>query len=162
MRTPIGASLERVAEDLAGVEGPKVVVLVTDGEETCGGDPAAAIQRLIDLGIDVRVNIVGFAVDDAALQAQFQEWARLGNGQYIDAGNAEELAAAVAQAVRAPFRVLDASGTEIATGIVDGDPVTLPAGTYTVEVLTAPAPTYEETVVAADDETVLTLEDEEP
>ena len=74
--------------------GPKIVVFVTDGEETCGGDSAAAIQALVDSGIDVRVNIVGFALDDEALKAQFEEWARIGNGRYIDAGNQAELTAA--------------------------------------------------------------------
>ncbi|HET7055450.1 MAG TPA: VWA domain-containing protein, partial [Thermomicrobiales bacterium] len=132
VRTPIGASLEQVANDLAGVDGPKIVVLVTDGEETCGGDPAAAIQSLIDQGIDVQVNIVGFALDDDALRAQFRDWARIGNGSYFDATNAEELDQAIAKAVLAPFRVLDADGNVVASGTVGGDPVELPAGTYTV------------------------------
>ena len=99
VRTPLGASLEAVAADLGTAPGPKIVVFVTDGEETCGGDSAAAIQALVDSGIDVRVNIVGFALDDEALKAQFEEWARIGNGRYIDAGNAAELTAAVAEAV---------------------------------------------------------------
>jgi hypothetical protein len=77
VRTPLGAALEQVARDLAGHEGPKIVVLVTDGEETCDGDPAAAIQSLIDQGIDVRVNIVGFALEDETLKETFREWARL-------------------------------------------------------------------------------------
>ncbi|MEJ7901912.1 MAG: VWA domain-containing protein, partial [Thermomicrobiales bacterium] len=41
VRTPIGAALESVAVDLGPGDGPKIVVLVTDGEETCDGDPAA-------------------------------------------------------------------------------------------------------------------------
>ena len=43
-KTPIGASLLAAKDDLAGVEGPATVVLVTDGEETCEGDPPAAIS----------------------------------------------------------------------------------------------------------------------
>jgi hypothetical protein len=39
VKTPLAAALERVATDLGGVDGPKIVVLVTDGEETCGGNP---------------------------------------------------------------------------------------------------------------------------
>src|SRR5215210_1018876 len=64
VKTPLAAALERVAADLNGVDGPKIVVLVTDGEETCGGNPQRAIRELVNQGIDVRVNIVGFAVDD--------------------------------------------------------------------------------------------------
>ena len=63
-RTPIGASLEKVADDLRGASGERLVILLTDGEETCGGDPAAAIAKLRKANIGVRVNIVGFAIDD--------------------------------------------------------------------------------------------------
>ena len=51
-KTPIGASLDKAADDLKGVTGEKLIVLVTDGEETCGGDPAAAIANLRKAGID--------------------------------------------------------------------------------------------------------------
>ncbi len=157
VRTPIGASLEQVANDLAGVSGPKIVVLVTDGEETCDGDPAAAIQSLIDQGIDVQVNIVGFALDDDALRAQFSEWAELGNGTYFDATNSDELDEAIAKAVQAPFRVLDADGNQVAAGTVDGNPVDLPPGTYTVVVLTDPEQRFEAVVVESGGEVELTL-----
>jgi hypothetical protein len=156
VRTPIGASLERVAEDLAGVDGPKVVVLVTDGEETCGGDPAA-IRTLREAGIDIRVNIVGFAVDDAALEAQFAEWARIGGGVYVNAATAEDLGPAIVTALAPPYRVLAADGAEVATGTVGGEPVEVPAGTYTVEVLSEPIQTFEAVVVASGQETTLTV-----
>lgn len=143
-RTPIAASLREVANDLQGAEGPAQVVLITDGEETCEGDPRAEIDELIRSGINVRVNIVGFAVDDEALKARFGEWARAGNGVYIDARNEAQLTAAVAQASLVPFTVLDASGAEIATGQVGGTPVSLPAGKYRVKAGTA---TFEGVIV---------------
>lgn len=159
VRTPIGASLEQVANDLAGVSGPKIVVLVTDGEETCDGDPAAAIQSLKDQGVDVQVNIVGFALDDDALRDQFREWAAIGDGTYFDATNSDELDDAIAKAVRAPYRVLDADGNQIAAGTVDGDPVELPPGTYTVVVLTDPEQRFEAVVVEPGKALELTLEE---
>ncbi len=137
-KTPIAASLRLVAEDLATATGQKVVVLVTDGEETCDGDPGAEIAALRAQGIDVRVNIVGFAIDDPALQATFEEWAALGGGAYFNANNAGELDTAVSQALAAPFRVLNATGVEVARGVVNGDTVDLPAGSYRVEILTEP------------------------
>ncbi|NJN52741.1 MAG: VWA domain-containing protein, partial [Gammaproteobacteria bacterium] len=87
-KTPIGASLLKVKEDLAGNTGPALVVLVTDGEETCDGDPQAAIEDLRAAGLDVRVNIVGFAIDEIGLKETFQSWAQAGNGAYFDAQNA--------------------------------------------------------------------------
>lgn len=130
-KTPIAASLRKVAEDLADANGPRLVVLVTDGEETCGGDPAAAIQALQSAGIDVQVNIVGFAIDELMVKEEFERWARLGGGRYLDASDGGALKDAVRGALRPTFEVL--SGNEvIATGTVDGEDVILPVGTYQV------------------------------
>jgi hypothetical protein len=157
VKTPIGASLEAVAADLGTNPGPKLVVLVTDGEETCDGDAAAAIRALVASGIDVRVNIVGFAIDDAALQAQFAEWAQLGNGQYIDAGNAEELNSAVAQAVAPAYDVIDADGNVVASGQVGGDPVKVPPGTYRVVLQTDPEIVIDEVTVTSERVTAVAI-----
>ena len=131
-KTPIGRSLELVKEDLGSVRGERVVVLLTDGEETCGGDPGAAIEGLAKAGVDVRVNIVGFAIDDANLKSQFRYWAELGGGSFFDSADAAELGAAMVSALRVPYTVTDASGQVVARGEVGGEPVTLPAGDYTV------------------------------
>jgi hypothetical protein len=155
VKTPIGASLDVVGQDLGNAPGPKIVVLVTDGEETCDGDPAAAIQNLIASGIDVRVNIVGFAVDDAALKAQFTEWAQLGNGRYIDAADASELTSAIAASVQPGFDVIDASGSVIASGQTGGEPVSIPPGTYTVILHTDQEIEFDNVTVASESETWL-------
>jgi hypothetical protein len=92
-----------VPEDLAGATGQRVVILLTHGEETCGGDPEAVITALRERGDDVRLNIVVFAVDDESLKAQFERWAVLGGGEYFDASSADELAASLALALRVPY-----------------------------------------------------------
>jgi Mg-chelatase subunit ChlD len=143
-RTPIAATLEQVASDLARAEGMAIVVLVTDGAETCRGDPEAVIRELAASGLDIRLNIVGFAIDDAGLQDQLARWAELGGGQAFTADDAQSLAAGIAAALAAPFRVLDATGVEVARGVVGGDAVSLPPGRYTVEVLTDPVRVYPE------------------
>jgi hypothetical protein len=81
-KTPLGRSIALAAEDLDAVTGRRVIVVVTDGEETCDGDPAAAIQRLRDLGWDLRLNIVELAIDDPSLAKRFRAWAALSNGGY--------------------------------------------------------------------------------
>jgi hypothetical protein len=133
-RTPIGESLRLVPEDMAGVTGPQLVVLITDGEETCDGDPPTEIAALRAMGIDVRVNIVGFAVDDPALAQTFSDWAELGGGRYFDAADASSLGEALTQAVQRRFSVENSRGTEVATGTVGDPAIELPAGTYTVRV----------------------------
>ena len=130
-RTPIGASLLAVKDDLAGVEGPATVVLVTDGEETCDGDPPAAIGELERAGFDVRVNIVGFAIDDLALKETFEEWARAGGGRYVEADDAAQLAEAMRTSLERGFEVLEGD-VVVARGMVNGAPVKLAAGTYRV------------------------------
>jgi hypothetical protein len=131
-RTPIGAALEKVADDLGPAGGDRVVILVTDGEETCGGNPARAIQKLVQSGVDVRVNIVGFAVDDDKLAATFDAWSHAGGGNYFDARDAKGLSAAFTQAVRPAFELHDAQKNVVAKGLVGGDPVRVLPGTYAV------------------------------
>jgi len=156
-KTPIAASLAMVGEDLASVAGERVVILVTDGEETCDGDPEAAISSLIASGVNIRVNIVGFAIDEYALQKTFERWAELGNGTYIDAQNADDLGVAVSQAVNMPFEVMDASGDIIATGTSNGDAIPLPIGEYRVRMRSG-AEAGTNVSVAVDSETLVTLD----
>jgi Mg-chelatase subunit ChlD len=159
-KTPIGGALDRVATDLASVTGPKTVVLITDGAETCRQDPAEAIAALQAAGLDVRVNIVGFALDDPDLVDRMRGWAARADGSYFDAASADALADAVAQAVSAPFRVLAPDGAVVATGTVGGPPVTLPPGPYRVEVLTDPPVTFDPAVVPPGENVDLLLPDE--
>jgi hypothetical protein len=131
-KTPIARSLELVESDLQPVNGERVVILITDGEETCEGDPAAAISALRGKNVDLRINIVGYAIDDANLAATFADWAELGGGGYFSAENEHQLAEALTAAAQPGFSVLDADGTVLARGIAGGDPIALPAGTYSV------------------------------
>ncbi|MEL7062081.1 MAG: VWA domain-containing protein, partial [Acidobacteriota bacterium] len=131
-RTPIAASLAKVREDLAGASGPLTVVLLTDGEETCDGDPQAAVQALRASGIDVRVNIVGFAIDDLELEETFRAWARLGGGSYLAAGDADQLVDAMDRSLRETFDVFDGDAL-VTSGVVGGEAVALLPGTYRLE-----------------------------
>lgn len=156
-RTPIAAALEKVAEDLAGVAGPRIVVLVTDGAETCGGDPEAVIAALREGGLDVTVNIVGFALEDEALKGTMADWASDGGGTYFDAAGAENLAESIAAAVNAPYRVYDPAGKVVAGGTVGGGAVALDPGAYRVEVLVEPPVVFREVMVGSGDRVQLTL-----
>jgi hypothetical protein len=137
-KTPIAASLQKVKEDLAGTNGSMLVILMTDGEETCGGNPKAAIESLRSGGVDVRVNIVGFAIDEVGLKETFTQWAQVGNGAFFDAQNAEQLKASVRATLSPTYEVL-ADGKPIATGTVNGSAVELPIGRYAVRLRASPA-----------------------
>ena len=156
-RTPIADSLERIVADTAGRTGPLLIVLVTDGEETCDGDPAAVIASLAAAGTDVRVNIVGFAIDELMLQETFAEWARLGRGRYFNAGDGDELAASLRESVEVPYSVLDADGRVVASGIVNGPAIVVDPGSWRVELPSDPARSADGVEVEPETETRLAL-----
>jgi hypothetical protein len=64
-RTNIGYALNKSAEDFNNVNGEKIIILVSDGEENCQGDPCQVARDLREKGIDVTVHTVGFAISRA-------------------------------------------------------------------------------------------------
>ena len=147
-RTPIAGSLSAVSRDLKGSVGPSLVVLVTDGEETCDGNPVAAITELAASGIDLNLNIVGFAIDDKQTADEFEMWATLGGGRYLAAHDAESLTDSIADALATPYAVLDSDGSVVAQGQIDGRPVEVTPGKYRVIVDSNPADALSADVVS--------------
>ena len=135
-KTPIADSLAKVAGDLKSHQGQKIVILVTDGEETCDGNPQEVIAKLIEDGMDIRLNIVGFAIDDEELKEQFQQWSTQGGGKYFDSNNPESLKQSVNEALKVPYSVFDRNGELVSEGTVNGEPIELPAGYYTIKIFT--------------------------
>ncbi len=62
--TPIAYSLQQAAGDFPAAAKDRVIVLVSDGKETCQGDPVVAAKALAAKGIVVHT--IGFIVDTAA------------------------------------------------------------------------------------------------
>lgn len=60
--TPLSAAVLQAAEVLNYRETPAVVVLVTDGNETCGGRPCTLGRQLARDGQDLTVHVIGFRV----------------------------------------------------------------------------------------------------
>jgi hypothetical protein len=82
--TPIALSLEAAAKDFRK-DGDRIVVLVTDGIESCGGDPCATSEQLVKAGAFQKPYVVGFAVSE-------EEKAKLTCiGTYLDAHSAADL-----------------------------------------------------------------------
>ncbi len=140
--TPIYTSLLLSMGDLRdqGGTGKKVIVILTDGKEECR-DPgelpglAAAAQ---DFGVDLQLNIVGFALADEKTKAILTEAASVTGGQFFDAQDGKSLALALRRSFGSlNFNVKVKTGEILAKGRVDGPPVKLRVGVYTVDVLTA-------------------------
>jgi len=97
-KTPITAAVTQVFEQLRTRERPATVVLVSDGIETCGGDPCAAVRAARAAGVQFVLHVVGFDVGEVDV-AQLECAAQAGGGLYLPAADADQLAAALAQAV---------------------------------------------------------------
>ena len=137
-QTPIAYALQQAGRDFGTRNDDRAVVLVTDGIESCGGDPVQAARDLRDRGIIVHV--IGFGMGNVADEdtASLQSIASASGGRYVTAGSAEELKAALAQTVATSFSVYKGS-TEIAGGSLgSGTPLYLPEGDYRVELRSSP------------------------
>ena len=156
-QTPIADSLLAVAGDLSNASGPTTVVLLTDGEESCDGDPEAAVSGLRSQGIEVQLAIVSLGLEDPAEVASFEALAESVGASYVDAQDLDSLEESILAALRPPFEVLDAAGEVVARGTVEGDGITLPGGLYTVRVLTSPIEVFREVRIPAETEVALTL-----
>jgi Ca-activated chloride channel family protein len=62
--TPIALSLEQAARDFPDKTARNIIVLITDGEESCGGDPCAVSARLQADGFVMKPYVVGFALTE--------------------------------------------------------------------------------------------------
>jgi hypothetical protein len=156
VKTPLAAAIDAVADDLAAVEGRRVVVVVSDGQESCGGDPETAVRALRAKGFDVTVNIVGLGLSGKD-RKRIRRLAELGGGIYFDAKGAGQLDDALRAAVSAPFDAYDRTGALVASGIVNGPPIELPPGTYRVVVRTDPEQVFQVVVIGSDGDSTLTL-----
>ncbi|WP_430784494.1 vWA domain-containing protein [Virgibacillus flavescens] len=91
--TPLAASIKAAQKDLQGNSGDSVknvVYIISDGEETCGGDPVKAAKELHESGIATEVNIIGFSVGNEA-QAQLKKVAEAGGGTFTNVDSGKDL-----------------------------------------------------------------------
>ncbi|MEZ0278074.1 MAG: VWA domain-containing protein [Methylibium sp.] len=107
-KTPLSESVQQAADVLKYRDKPGVIVLLTDGEETCGGNPC-------DLGKKLRAEAAGLVVHVIAFRVKDFTWmggqsildtkclADENSGLYIEAGSEEELAEAFEKTLGCPM-----------------------------------------------------------
>ena len=156
-QTPIAYALNQAARDFGTLQDDRALVLVTDGIESCGGDPVQAARELREQGITV--HLIGLGLGNAADEdaASLQAIANASGGRYVTAGSAEELKEALAQTVATSFSVFKGS-TEVANGSLGSDePLSLPEGDYRIEFDSSP-PQNVQISLASGEQLTLTLE----
>lgn len=165
--TPITYSLTQAAQDIAKEEsGERIVVLVSDGQETCATDPCVAARALAAADAKLTIHTIGFGVG-AAARMQLQCIASVARGRYFDVNSSADLSAtlgtaaaakATATEVRVPARKATsgrilikntwAGYSHIVTAAEDGRTITdingavgqadVPAGVYNVQFANGP------------------------
>ncbi len=97
-KTPIADALVAASNELLELDGESAIVLITDGEETCGGDPDVVAHMLSTLDPPITLHIVGLDVG-MDVQERLAQIAGITGGQYYAVSAAEELFAALYTAV---------------------------------------------------------------
>jgi hypothetical protein len=155
--TPITFVIGKAAGDFpTESSGTKMIILVSDGKETCEGDPCATAKMLAKSDPKLVIHTVGFGADEAT-GAQLDCVARATGGQYFRAENATQLVDVLNRALRTAANqvveekgdgwirikgadlsghvVIDAAnGKEVARAGHTQDTVKVPAGIYNVTV----------------------------
>lgn len=100
-KTPIAKSLEILGGEMAKKhEGDKnTIVLISDGVESCEGDPCAVAGMLASSNVDFSVHVVGFDIAEKD-RKQLQCIAEKGKGRYFAANSTAGFKEAVAEAVK--------------------------------------------------------------
>lgn len=88
--TPLAGAIQKASEMSSSYEGATTIYIVSDGAETCDGNPVQASKDLIAQNNNNTVNIIGFDVDGKT-EDQLKAVADAGNGEYFKADNPEEL-----------------------------------------------------------------------
>jgi hypothetical protein len=116
--TPIGLSLERSEADfLVNPDGTNAVVLVTDGLETCGGDPAAVAAALSASERRIVTHVIGFALTPEEQQI-LQAITDASGGKLLEANNATQLTGAL-------FTILNELDVVKGAGFIGGTALSL-------------------------------------
>lgn len=83
--TPIDASLRYAKNYLDGISGPddqKVILLLSDGKETCGGNPVQTAKNIASMK-NTFIDVIGFNVY-GEVQKELQQIALAAGGKYSD------------------------------------------------------------------------------
>jgi len=93
--TPLAESLRQALNDFT-FEPARInsVVMLSDGIETCGGDPCKLVETLKAKGINFTIHVIGLGVDDKT-KTQLSCVAKAGDGQYYDARSGQDVSQAL-------------------------------------------------------------------
>lgn len=106
-RTPLTSAVAQAAEVLDYRNKPALVVLLTDGEETCGGDPCELGKNLKAVSENLVVHVIGYRMRDFSWTGgrglmEVRCLAEKTGGQYFSTESTEDLVAALLKSLGCP------------------------------------------------------------
>ena len=84
-KTPISLAIEQEVKKLKNTDVPVTIVLISDGIDSCNGDPCKTVKRLISEGVKFKLPVVGFDVNKKASK-QLQCIADAAGSVFVKAG----------------------------------------------------------------------------
>jgi Ca-activated chloride channel family protein len=105
-RTPLTSAVREAVKVLGFPAKPSVVVLLTDGEETCGGDPCGLARLLRSKGGNLTVHVIGYRARDSSVglgMLQSRCLADETGGLYIAVDTTEQLIEALQKTLGCPI-----------------------------------------------------------
>ena len=107
-KTPLTSAVAQAADVLDYRNSPGVIVVLTDGEETCGASPCDLGKELRASAAQLTVHVVGFRLKDFSWTGEqsildARCLAEQNNGIYISAENRDDLVAALKTTLECPM-----------------------------------------------------------
>jgi Ca-activated chloride channel family protein len=90
-RTPLTAAVRMAAEELHYTTRSARIILVSDGVESCNGDPAALAEELHKNALDLTIHVIGFNLSGTADPTGLEALAKLNGGLYLTPDTSKEL-----------------------------------------------------------------------
>lgn len=101
--TPLTRAVGLAHRELAALGEPGIIVLVTDGLESCSGDPCAYAKLIGADAHDIPVHVIGFALAPEPGPTQLRCLTEATGGTYADARSLAELQMALRRVLGCPM-----------------------------------------------------------
>ncbi|MGE8205991.1 vWA domain-containing protein [Heyndrickxia sp. NPDC080065] len=88
--TPLAGAIKKAKEMTKDYEADTTIYIVSDGAETCEGNPVKEAEAFASINSEYKVNIIGFDVDSKS-EDQLKKVADAGKGKYYSANNPNDL-----------------------------------------------------------------------
>ncbi len=157
---PLALALQSLGKDLKEVKGSRVGLLITDGWDSCGGDPLAVAKELNQGSERLRLHVLYLGEGDPASESLLDRLAESTGGRMYRVSRPEEMVRALKDAIQVSFSIFDYKNNAVVERALSEQPFFLRAGEYNLEIDTVPPIKKQSLVLMPGGEKKLTLLEE--